>query len=379
MKSILKLAILLCSIDTVLDFALPDSVGSLHNIASAVEMKTISPIDRMKLREIASIYRDRPTVEMTYTLTQESDTHQPMSGEFTLLFDSERSFLEGDISLSFAENDSLNAGIGSWHWNGHYMKTFNKGAFNGRVEGVYSEMPSAQIVKMFYGITSEGLSWPLRFEKGDGEYSVRTGDDGNHIIVSEVYGDFPNETLYETTFSKQRGYAITQYDYKFMDPDTQNETLVSSFSFSEFKEINGLYVPFIMSKTVNGQHFDIFDSITRLEVKEVNVGLPEHEARLSEFHFPKGASIYDHILGRSMEIGVNSDEMEEELVTLISNLRKFEANDNTQLDDDSEQSRPSEDTMREVTSDVPSKFVLAGILLIGFSLVATLLLKRARR
>lgn len=276
-------------------------------------------------------------------------------------------------------------------WNGVLMRTFDHRSGTGAIRGKVPYFKGAEVmVFSIIGRDYSGQSWIKRYQNRDVtgiDYDVEINAENEHLVkVTERPKNLTPIYARQTfIFDRTKDLAITRCYLENVNQTENKVWRLSDIRFEDFRQIEGFYIPFKISRIAESPTFDL-TGVQYITVKEVTVNDDSHEKFLRTFTFPRNANLYDYILGRPIHInaklygyilgmliyiGVDGDEPSMSLCRLEQELTVdlVQGNSDEKVDD-SAIPKDQEGSVRTFS------LIAVGLILILAGVVAIVLKKR---
>ena len=248
---------------------------------------------------------------------------EEITGEYNyfIVFDDHRHYLKQGLKqiseLDGATNseESGFAPIVERSWNGTLMRSLDCRSSTGSIRGEVPYLTADEVMPFsIIGRDHSGQSWIKRYQNRDVtgiDYDVAIGAENESLIkVTERPKNLTSIYARQTfIFDRTKDFAITRCYLENVYQDDDKIHRLSDIRFEDFKQIDGVHIPFKISRIAESSTFDL-TGVQCITVKEVTVNDKSHEKFLRDFTFPRNTNIYDYILGMPIHIGVDSDELE---------------------------------------------------------------------
>lgn len=238
-------------------------------------------------------------------------------------------------------------------WNGSLMRILDHGSKTGSVRGKVPYFKAAEVMLFsIIGRDHSGQSWVKRYQNsGDMKinYDVVIDAENNNLIkVTEqpknLTSVYPRQTF---IFDRTKDFAITRCYLENVYQDENRVHRLSDIRFEKFKQVDGFYIPFKISRIAKSSRFD-FTGVQYITVKDVTVNENSHEKFLNSFTFPSNTRLYDYILDMPIHVGVDSEELED---ILQEGLELAKKEIDKEVVEPIEQT-PQSDTEKELTENL---------------------------
>lgn len=246
---------------------------------------------------------------------------EDIGGEYSLfnVFDHQRNYQlksrPGGISKKVdADPNSDFAHLSEHCWNGSLRWSLDHRSRTGSIRGkIGLTRAEESTVFTIIGRNSRGESWLMRYQNRDvldNEYDVEVNGNNEYRVTERPKRDVSVFSRNIAIFDRKKGMAITRYSEENVFRDDNRVFRVSDTFFDDFRQVNGFYIPFKISRKVNIDMEPPMNSVQYVTVKEVTINDISHDKFLRNFIFPNGSKIYDYILKMPVNVGGDSEELE---------------------------------------------------------------------